>query len=340
GDGILCDDVNECETESPCNTSATCNNTEGSYTCTCDDGYSGDGILCDDVNECETESPCNTSATCNNTEGSYICTCNDGYSGDGILCDDVNECETESPCNTSATCNNTEGSYTCTCDDGYSGDGILCDDVNECETESPLVMAFCVMVQCMLVGSIMLMIAYPNRHVIGDGFSCGEVDECSPVSPCDVVMDFRVMSCLLFIAESGYIVHNLTKYTILFYVYLVRPPGVFANFRPNSLPGPSNSFCIASLTSSTADEKCSEGFSCTIIFLKANIFLFSASQNSFILRTRVEYELIADEAHFAFRIDALPTELHGYEELLRPRKMIHENCWRLFSFGMNNDGGG
>jgi hypothetical protein len=43
--GIL--DVNECVTESPCHTNATCNNTDGSYTCTCDTGYSGDGFSCD-----------------------------------------------------------------------------------------------------------------------------------------------------------------------------------------------------------------------------------------------------------------------------------------------------
>jgi hypothetical protein len=40
-------DVNECVTVSPCHTNATCNNTEGSYTCTCDYGYSGDGLSCD-----------------------------------------------------------------------------------------------------------------------------------------------------------------------------------------------------------------------------------------------------------------------------------------------------
>jgi hypothetical protein len=44
-------DENECVTESPCLTNATCNNTEGSYTCTCDTGYSGDGFSCDGKSE-------------------------------------------------------------------------------------------------------------------------------------------------------------------------------------------------------------------------------------------------------------------------------------------------
>ena len=29
---------------------------------------------------------CDTDATCTNTEGSYQCVCNDGYSGDGTVC--------------------------------------------------------------------------------------------------------------------------------------------------------------------------------------------------------------------------------------------------------------
>ena len=29
---------------------------------------------------------CDTDATCTNTEGSYQCMCNDGYSGDGTVC--------------------------------------------------------------------------------------------------------------------------------------------------------------------------------------------------------------------------------------------------------------
>ena len=40
-------EIGDCMRLSPCPDYATCNDTEGSYTCTCDSGYSGDGFSCD-----------------------------------------------------------------------------------------------------------------------------------------------------------------------------------------------------------------------------------------------------------------------------------------------------
>ncbi|CAB3982228.1 mucin isoform X1 [Paramuricea clavata] len=55
---------------------------------------SGNALTFTDVNECLIDSPCHTNAKCNNTEGSYSCTCDIGYSGDGYSCDGKNETET------------------------------------------------------------------------------------------------------------------------------------------------------------------------------------------------------------------------------------------------------
>ena len=39
-----------------------------------------------DVDECSLGHQCDSSATCYNTDGSYTCTCNSGFTGDGRTC--------------------------------------------------------------------------------------------------------------------------------------------------------------------------------------------------------------------------------------------------------------
>ena len=38
-----------------------------------------------DINECSSN-PCDTNAGCTDVPGSFSCTCNSGYSGDGLTC--------------------------------------------------------------------------------------------------------------------------------------------------------------------------------------------------------------------------------------------------------------
>lgn len=43
-------------------------------------------IFLPDLNECEDNTTCDPLATCTNTEGSYVCLCDDGYTGNGTYC--------------------------------------------------------------------------------------------------------------------------------------------------------------------------------------------------------------------------------------------------------------
>ena len=40
----------------------------------------------EDIDECSSGHTCDSSASCQNTDGSYVCTCDGGYTGDGHTC--------------------------------------------------------------------------------------------------------------------------------------------------------------------------------------------------------------------------------------------------------------
>ena len=156
-------DIDECEVGTDnCDSNASCSNTAGSFTCACNQGYSGDGVTCTgkmkwfhcftyhssihtDIDECEVGTDnCDSNASCSNTAGSFTCACNQGYSGDGVTCTgkmkwfhcftyhssihtDIDECEVGTDnCNSNASCTNIPGGFTCACNQGYSGNGVTC----------------------------------------------------------------------------------------------------------------------------------------------------------------------------------------------------------------------
>ena len=107
-----CSEVDECAVGSDsCHDNATCHNTQGSYSCSCNTGFTGNGFSCtskffyfpmitdvarqptfpvpnSDVDEClSNNGGCNHN--CHDSDGSYTCTCNNGYllGSDGRTCE-------------------------------------------------------------------------------------------------------------------------------------------------------------------------------------------------------------------------------------------------------------
>ncbi|NOY89656.1 MAG: integrin [Deltaproteobacteria bacterium] len=79
-----CSNIDECAAGSPCGDApgTTCVDTDGSYSCSCGEGYeeAATGGACTDVDECAAGDPCGAGGSeCTNSIGSYTCTCITGF---------------------------------------------------------------------------------------------------------------------------------------------------------------------------------------------------------------------------------------------------------------------
>ncbi|XP_062372378.1 L-selectin-like [Sardina pilchardus] len=131
-------DIDECARDSStCGPNAACSNTQGSFSCACNQGYQKPPRVtitnatnpCQDTDECARDSStCGPNAVCSNTQGSFSCACNEGYQKPpGVTitnatnpCQDTDECARDSSlCGPNAVCTNTKGSFSCACNEGY-----------------------------------------------------------------------------------------------------------------------------------------------------------------------------------------------------------------------------
>jgi len=181
GTPSTCTDIDECTSNTDnCDANATCNNMVGSFSCTCNAGFSGNGVTCTDIDECSANSDnCDANAVCANTVGSFSCTCNMGFSGNGVTCTDIDECTLNTDdCVAAATCSNTVGAYSCSCPTGFGGDGHTsgtgCTDLNECtlNTDNCATNATCTNT----VGSFTCAC---NAGYSGNGVTCADINECT-----------------------------------------------------------------------------------------------------------------------------------------------------------------
>lgn len=118
--GLFCNqDLNYCTNHKPCKNGGTCTNTgQGSYTCTCPDGFTGND--CEkERNDC-THMPCENGGTCTKLrEGNATCVCAPGFFGrrcesSAITCQ-------EKPCKNGGSCIKTSTGFKCSCRPGYDG---------------------------------------------------------------------------------------------------------------------------------------------------------------------------------------------------------------------------
>lgn len=124
-------DVDECsESTDDCSPDAVCINTVGSFTCICNDGYTGDGIVCTGKNlgthlHAGALVP-NIVSTSTSSLNPQLTLHTLSYVSNFVFVD-IDECRLDiHNCDPDASCNNTESAFTCTCNQGYDRDGLTC----------------------------------------------------------------------------------------------------------------------------------------------------------------------------------------------------------------------
>jgi hypothetical protein len=77
-----CIDINECAANDACPANQKCKNIDGSFTCSCEDGYAVGATVkdaCGDINECAATEACPANQECKNADGSFTCSCLVGF---------------------------------------------------------------------------------------------------------------------------------------------------------------------------------------------------------------------------------------------------------------------
>lgn len=145
GYGVIdgkCGDIDECNSTSDNRCQQKCENTEGSYQCSCMEGFrlNPDEVSCEDINEC-VEKTSNCEQICTNVDGGYNCSCEDGYTLNVTDNSCVQEKDAVASCQTlgcSQGCKVLNGSNPqCFCLAGYvvsAANDTQCEDEDECES--------------------------------------------------------------------------------------------------------------------------------------------------------------------------------------------------------------
>ena len=147
--------------DSPCPAGLKCTNTEGSFECSCYNGFKRIDGKCENIDECLPSNWRPGTETClphcgenlgscpEHCEGGYCCRKGDtscpraardaltvAFSQCAVPVNFVDPCLSKPH----STCHDTHGSYECRCDSGYISDywDTICWDINECEDQQNL----------------------------------------------------------------------------------------------------------------------------------------------------------------------------------------------------------
>jgi hypothetical protein len=190
GDGITCENIDECEEAMTfgtvaCQANAKCTDTNGSFACDCVSGYELNikDDTCEDVHECDANPEiCGDAAwLCVNTIGAFNCECPDGLykPENGSKCEEILECTNGiAQCGEHYYCIETGRSYECVCLAGFTEKNVgtadaFCDNLDECINESNNCAEHAACTDT--VGGFTCTC---NIGYAGDGTVCENVDEC------------------------------------------------------------------------------------------------------------------------------------------------------------------
>ncbi|KAK3609861.1 hypothetical protein CHS0354_015052 [Potamilus streckersoni] len=188
--GLACEsDVNECRNPNICrDVLKSCANTNGSYACTCVDGYTmKENNVCSDVDECNDPELDVCEQECVNTAGGFYCTCEAGFIIDpqnNTRCKDIDEC-TNGQSGCKHICENTPGRFSCDCYYGYrlTSDRKTCEQVeNPCATLG----SFNCSQICVVTDHSSFCSCNQGYQLLEDSQSCKDINECStePLNQC------------------------------------------------------------------------------------------------------------------------------------------------------------
>jgi len=208
--GACCDyDINECDNANG-GCQQQCTNIEGSWTCSCYNGYKEDASkTCKDIDECAKENRLTLSGCqdyCMNFAGGFKCACAPPkiLEHNNRTCSDENWCVTHTDaqgCKGGCVLVNNE--YKCVCPTGHKlqDDGFTCKDIDECSNPN-----FCVGGTCQNLNYTAICSCGSVRGLDAEGRKCIDVDEClAGMNQCSHICENRNAGhvCL---CPAGYVI--------------------------------------------------------------------------------------------------------------------------------------